>query len=240
MRAEYLEKSQVDDLLAYLDRTDREKMYLCVALMVCSGLRLSECHALSAPDLDLENSEAYLRWTKRDKPRVVPVAPWLVDRLRNYLKYNREGVLERDRAFARYVEKARPRLQAAALKMLPEESYQTAGGRTRKGSVLRAEYVHKELMRELRPLPSPLFEMKYYSIQRGIERLPAALGWSFDLSPHTLRHTFSRDWLQQGGDLVQLSQILGHSSVAITGDVYGRFNNRSIKEAYNRLMGARR
>jgi integrase len=36
------------------------------------------------------------------------------------------------------------------------------------------------------------------------------------LTPHVLRHTFGTRWLQAGGDIYKLSEILGHSSVAVT------------------------
>lgn len=40
------------------------------------------------------------------------------------------------------------------------------------------------------------------------------------VTPHKLRHTHSKEYLKQGGDLFKLSRELGHSSVQITGDVY--------------------
>jgi len=35
-------------------------------------------------------------------------------------------------------------------------------------------------------------------------------------SPHTLRHTFGRNWIVQGGDVVSLQGIMGHSSLEMT------------------------
>lgn len=40
------------------------------------------------------------------------------------------------------------------------------------------------------------------------------------VSPHKLRHTHSKEYLKQGGDLFKLSRELGHSSVQLTGDIY--------------------
>ena len=33
---------------------------------------------------------------------------------------------------------------------------------------------------------------------------------------HGLRHTFAREWFLNGGDVVQLSKILGHSTLAMS------------------------
>jgi site-specific recombinase XerD len=35
-------------------------------------------------------------------------------------------------------------------------------------------------------------------------------------SPHTLRHTFGRNWITQGGDVASLKAILGHANIAMT------------------------
>lgn len=40
------------------------------------------------------------------------------------------------------------------------------------------------------------------------------------VTPHKLRHTHSKEYLKQGGDLFKLSRESGHSSVQITGDIY--------------------
>lgn len=39
---------------------------------------------------------------------------------------------------------------------------------------------------------------------------------SVRFSPHTLRHTFAVNWIRKGGDLYQLSRVLGHSNISTT------------------------
>lgn len=54
------------------------------------------------------------------------------------------------------------------------------------------------------------------------------------VSPHTLRHTFSKQYLINGGDLFKLSRELGHSNVQITGKTYlGDFNSSDAREAHD-------
>jgi integrase/recombinase XerD len=52
-------------------------------------------------------------------------------------------------------------------------------------------------------------------------------------SPHTFRHTFSVNFLRQGGDLYVLSRLLGHESVQITTGVY----LQALKSDQARKMG---
>jgi integrase len=47
-------------------------------------------------------------------------------------------------------------------------------------------------------------------------------------NPHAARHTFATRWRSRGLELDDLSQILGHSSVAITSDLYVHTGTREI------------
>lgn len=49
---------------------------------------------------------------------------------------------------------------------------------------------------------------------------------------HTLRHTFAVLYLKRGGDIYQLSKLMGHASVVITDKVYARYcPEEKLKEA---------
>lgn len=58
---------------------------------------------------------------------------------------------------------------------------------------------------------------QYY---RQVLRLKAKAAGIAHLWPHALRHTFGTRWLQAGGDIYKLSQVMGHSSVTMTERVY--------------------
>lgn len=54
-------------------------------------------------------------------------------------------------------------------------------------------------------LPGIYYLVKKYGYEARIE----------DISPHTCRHTFARKFLMNGGDLLTLQRILGHSSLDV-------------------------
>jgi hypothetical protein len=59
-------------------------------------------------------------------------------------------------------------------------------------------------------------------VSSGIEQIfdkiaeAAGLGEDVVVTPHKLRHTFARTWLERGGEVYSLSRLMGHSSVKIT------------------------
>lgn len=52
-----------------------------------------------------------------------------------------------------------------------------------------------------------------------------------DFHPHKLRHTSASISLTHGGDLVSVSQRLGHSDTAVTLRMYAHANSESIRRA---------
>ena len=55
---------------------------------------------------------------------------------------------------------------------------------------------------------------------------------------HTLRHSFATHMLEAGAPLHTVSELLGHSSVAVTGDVYGHISTEGARSAVERLSAA--
>ena len=55
---------------------------------------------------------------------------------------------------------------------------------------------------------------------------------------HTLRHSFATHMLEAGVPLHTVSELLGHSSVAVTGDVYGHVSTEGARSAVERLSAA--
>lgn len=57
-----------------------------------------------------------------------------------------------------------------------------------------------------------------------------------DVGVHTLRHSAAVAWLEGGVHIKQVADLLGHSSVAITGDVYGHGSDDGARRAVESLI----
>ncbi len=58
------------------------------------------------------------------------------------------------------------------------------------------------------------------NILRTIETAAAKAGIE-DVGVHTLRHSAAVAWLEAGVHIKAVADLLGHSSISITGDIYG-------------------
>ena len=72
-------------------------------------------------------------------------------------------------------------------------------------------------------------------IYRVLARLAGAAGVRGRFNPHAFRHAFARDTLQAGADLSQVSELLGHNSVAVTAEYYARWDDRELQATHRRV-----
>ncbi len=59
-----------------------------------------------------------------------------------------------------------------------------------------------------------------------------------NLNPHLFRHSFARMALEKGMRMEIVQNILGHSSIKTTIDVYGTPGMESVQSSYDRIMGS--
>jgi site-specific recombinase XerD len=72
--------------------------------------------------------------------------------------------------------------------------------------------------------------VKGYAVQSGIGK---------KVTPHTLRHVFATDLLQNGADLRSVQALLGHANIATT-QVYTHVTDRHLQEIHKNFHGKRR
>jgi integrase len=74
------------------------------------------------------------------------------------------------------------------------------------------------------------------NLLRVIEAAAKAAGVS-GVGVHTLRHSAAVDWLEAGVHIKAVADLLGHSSISITGDVYGHTSDDTARAAVDGLAG---
>lgn len=77
----------------------------------------------------------------------------------------------------------------------------------------------------------PLTPSGLYQLLRRLARRAKVQG---RFNPHSLRHTFAREYIIAGGDLATLSRLLGHRDVSTTVNHYAIFTDREIREKHEK------
>ena len=72
-------------------------------------------------------------------------------------------------------------------------------------------------------------------VSRAFKRVLKAAGLPPHHSPHSLRHTFASLLLQQGESIQYVQRMLGHASITLTVDTYGKWLPMGNKAAVDRL-----
>lgn len=72
------------------------------------------------------------------------------------------------------------------------------------------------------------------SIQRIVKKHARGAGIVKDVHPHTLRHSFATDLLQNGADIRSVQLMLGHSSITTT-QIYTHVTNKHLKEIHEKF-----
>ena len=70
------------------------------------------------------------------------------------------------------------------------------------------------------------------SVRRILDKYITELAVNKKVSPHTIRHTFATHLLNEGADLREIQELLGHSSLKAT-QVYTHTNIEKLKEVYS-------
>lgn len=72
------------------------------------------------------------------------------------------------------------------------------------------------------------------SVERLVKHYCKITGLPLTTSPHTLRHSYATDMLEQGVDLRLIQEFLGHSNIATT-QIYTHVTNKKLRDVHRQF-----
>lgn len=81
------------------------------------------------------------------------------------------------------------------------------------------------------PEGQKLFDLNIRTVERDIKALAVRAGINKKVTPHKLRHSFATHMLQNGGNVVAIQKLLGHTSLNTT-QIYTHYSVDELKDMY--------
>ena len=72
------------------------------------------------------------------------------------------------------------------------------------------------------------------SVQRLVKKYAMLAGIMHKVTPHTFRHSFATDLLQNGADIRSVQTLLGHASITTT-QIYTHVTNSQLREVHKKF-----
>lgn len=72
------------------------------------------------------------------------------------------------------------------------------------------------------------------SVERLVKKYTVMAGLPVDATPHTLRHSYATDLLEQGADLRSVQELLGHKNI-VTTQIYTHVTNTQLKNIHRKF-----
>lgn len=172
-----------------------------------SGIRVSELINMKVSDI---MDSGVMIFGKGKKERFVPLQKKSIDILRHYIEMTRSRIHIMD-----FEEFSRNKFCSMY------KSYESY--KDEMEDVVRNNYVF---------VTRSGGRMSETGINRRLKSLAKKAGVDERIvSPHKIRHVYATNLLEQGVDMDVISEILGHSNVAITHSVYAKTSKRRMKDA---------
>jgi site-specific recombinase XerD len=70
-------------------------------------------------------------------------------------------------------------------------------------------------------------------VHQMLKRLKAKTNVKGRINPHSFRHAFAREYIKNGGDIVTLAELLGHSDINVTASYYAVFDDDELRQFHD-------
>lgn len=217
-QVEFLDRGELGRLFLAVTREKNElarlRDYAILETLFSTGLRVSELCSLKRDSINVDRGEFTVRG-KGGKLRLVFLSDEAAAALKKYLS-KRE-----DNNKALFVAHSTPPLLSPLSK-----------GRLRGG--IEKEIDSQGFKLNKKDEKPGVASLTPRSIQRIIKKYARLAGIVKKITPHTLRHSFATDLLQNGADIRSVQTLLGHSSITTT-QIYTHITNEGLREIHKKF-----
>jgi integron integrase len=193
-----LSREEVDQVFRHLQGT----MWIVVALLYGSGLRLQECLELRVKDLDFDRHEIVVRRGKGQKDRRTMLPLGVEDRLQEHM---REAKRQHEQDLTAGV--GRVVMPFALDRKYPNAATDWAW---------QFVFPAARICRDPRFGPPSRFHLHESVVQKEVAAAVRRAGLTKRVSPHAFRHSFATHLLESGQDIRTVQELLGHFDVSTT------------------------
>jgi integron integrase len=175
---------------------------LVAQLLYGSGLRITECLRLRVKDIDFANHQILVREGKGEDDRFTILPDSLFHSLKEQIEVSRL-IYQRD---------LKEGFGEVSLPYALEKKYPNASRE------FAWQYVFPSQARSVDPLSKRTrrHHLDVTVIQKAVHQAALAAGLDKPVSPHTFRHSFATQLLQNGYDIRTVQELLGHKDVKTT------------------------
>lgn len=222
-QVEFLEQEELGRLLNATNRETDEMQRLrdnaLLQTLFSTGLRVSELASLKKDSINLDRREFTIRG-KGSKLRLVFLSDDAAEAIKKYL--NKRS----DNSQALFIGHSKIGVvKEKPAKKITEKSIKASQKRVEKEMASQSPSKDKQ---------TRINGLTPRQIQRIIKKYCKIAGIIKKVSPHTLRHSFATDLLQNGADIRSVQTLLGHASITTT-QIYTHITNQGLRDIHKKF-----